>query len=143
MTPKQVERMKVPLLDLQAQYATIRDDVRAAIDRVFESQQFVLGAEVLALEEEIARYSQTKFAIGCASGSDALLLALMSCGVGEGDEVITSPFSFFATASSITRLGGRPVFVDIDEKTYNLDPALVAAAISAKAKVIMPVHLYG
>lgn len=135
--------MKVPLLDLQAQYATIRDEVRAAVDRVFASQRFVLGAEVQALEEEIARYSQTKFAIGCASGSDALLLALMSCGVGEGDEVITSPFSFFATASSITRLGGRPVFVDIDEKTYNLDPALVAAAISAKTKVIMPVHLYG
>ena len=85
---------KVPLLDLQAQYATIRDDVRGAIERVFDSQQFVLGAEVQALEEEIARYSQTKFAIGCASGSDALLLALMSCGVGAGDEVITTPFSF-------------------------------------------------
>ncbi len=135
--------MKVPLLDLQAQYATIRDEVRAAVDRVFASQQFVLGAEVQALEEEIAHYSQTKFAIGCASGSDALLLALMSCGVGEGDEVITSPFSFFATASSITRLGARPVFVDIDEKTYNLDPALVAAAITARTRVIMPVHLYG
>src|SRR6266571_5928235 len=134
--------MKVPLLDLQAQYATIHDEVRAAVDRVLASQQFVLGAEVQALEEEIARYSQTKFAIGCASGSDALLLALMSCGVGEGDEVITSPFSFFATASSITRLGARPVFVDI-EKTYNLNPALVAAAITARTRVIMPVHLYG
>jgi len=135
--------MRVPLLDLQAQYATIRDEVRAAVDGVFASQQFVLGAEVQALEEEIARYSQTKFAIGCASGSDALLLALMSCGVGEGDEVITSPFSFFATASSITRLGARPVFVDIDEKTYNLNPALIAAAITARTKAIMPVHLYG
>src|SRR6266536_2771256 len=135
--------MKVPLLDLQAQYATIHDEVRAAVDRVLASQQFVLGAEVQALEEEIARYSQTKFAIGCASGSDALLLALMSCGVCEGDEVITSPFSFFATASSVTRLGASPVFVDIDEKTYNLNPALVAAAITARTRVIMPVHLYG
>jgi len=143
MTPTPVAGMKVPLLDLQAQYATIRDDVRAAIDRVFESQQFVLGAEVQALEEEIARYSQTKFAVGCASGSDALLLALMSCGVGDGDEVITTPFSFFATASAITRLGARPVFVDIDEQTYNLKPSLAADAITERTKAIMPVHLYG
>jgi dTDP-4-amino-4,6-dideoxygalactose transaminase len=135
--------MRVPLLDLPAQYATIRDDVRAAIDRVFESQQFVLSAEVQALEEEIARYSQTKFAIGCASGSDALLLALMSCGVGVGDEVITTPFSFFATASAITRLGARPVFVDVDEQTYNIRPSLVAEAITEKTKAIVPVHLYG
>ncbi len=143
MTPKQVEKMKVPLLDLQAQYATIRDDVRAAIDRVFESQQFVLSAEVQALEEEIARYSQTKFAVGCASGSDALLLALMSCDVGDGDEVITTPFSFFATASAITRLGARPVFVDVDERTYNIRPSLVADAINERTKAIVPVHLYG
>ena len=143
MTPKQVERMKVPLVNLQAQYATIRDEVRAAIDRVFESQQFVLGAEVQALEEEIARYSQTRFAIGCASGSDALLLALMSCGVGEGDEVITTPFSFFATASAITRLGARPVFVDVDERTYNIRPSLVSEAITERTKAIVPVHLYG
>ena len=135
--------MKVPLLDLQAQYETIRDEVRAAVDRVFDSQHFVLGAEVQALEEELALYSQTKFAIGCASGSDALLLALMSLGVGDGDEVITTPFSFFATASSITRLGVRPVFVDIDQHTFNLDPALVAAAITEHTKVILPVHLYG
>ena len=135
--------MKVPLLDLQAQYATIRDEVRAAIDRVFESQQFVLSGEVKALEEEIARYCQTKFAIGCASGSDALLLALMSCGVGDGDEVITSPFTFFATASAITRLGARPVFVDVDERTYNIDPKLIAAAITERTKAIVPVHLYG
>jgi len=143
MTPKQIESMKVPLLDLRAQYATIRDDVRAAIDRVFESQQFVLSAEVQALEEEIARYSQTKFAVGCASGSDALVLALMSCGVGDGDEVITTPFSFFATASAITRLGARPVFVDVDEQTYNLNPSLVADAITERTKAIVPVHLYG
>src|SRR5712675_2766916 len=108
---------KVPLLDLQAQYETIRDEVRRAVDGVFDSQHFVLGAEVQALEEEIAHYSQTKFAVGCASGSDALLLALMSCGVDAGDEVITTPFSFFATASKIARLGARPVFVDIDQRT--------------------------
>src|SRR5205807_9583315 len=135
--------MKVPLLDLKAQYATIRDQVRAGVDRVFESQQFVLGPETLALEEEIARYSQTKFAVGCASGSEALLLALQSCGVGAGHEVITSPFTFFATASAITRLGARPVFVDINERTYNIDPAQVEAAITDRTKAIMPVHLYG
>lgn len=135
--------MKVPLLDLQAQYATIRDDVTVALARVFESQHFVLGAEVQALEEEIARYSQTKFAIGCASGSDALLLALMSCGVGEGDEVITTPFSFFATTSTVARLGARPVFVDINEQTYNIDTAQVAGAINERTKAIIPVHLYG
>ncbi len=134
---------KVPLLDLQAQYQTIRDEVRRAVDRVFDSQHFILGAEVQALEEEIARYSQTKFAIGCASGSDALLLALMSCGVTAGDEVITSPFSFFATAGAIARLGARPVFVDLDERTFNLDPSLVAAAITERTKAIVPVHLYG
>jgi dTDP-4-amino-4,6-dideoxygalactose transaminase len=142
MTPSQ-SQMKVPLLDLRAQYETIRDEVRTAVDRVFDSQHFVLGAEVQVLEEEIARYSQTKFAIGCASGSDALLLALMSCAVGPVDEVITSPFSFFATASSITRLGARPVFVDIDERTFNLDPALVDAALTEKTKAIVPVHIYG
>jgi dTDP-4-amino-4,6-dideoxygalactose transaminase len=135
--------MNVPLLDLQAQYETIRDEVRAAVDRVFEAQHFVLGAEVQALEEEIARYSQAKFAIGCASGSDALLLALMSCGVGQGDEVITTPFSFFATAGAITRLGARPVFVDIDQRTFNLNPALVGAAVTERTRAIIPVHLYG
>ena len=132
--------MKVPLLDLLAQYRTIKNQVEAAVARVFESQQFILGPEVQALEEEIARYCQTKFAIGCASGSDALLLALMSCGVGEGDEVITTPFSFFATASAIAHLGARPVFVDIDERTYNIDPALVSKAITECTKAIVPVH---
>src|SRR5438132_6273413 len=134
---------KVPLLDLQAQYATIRDEVRAAVDRVFESQQFVLGGEVKALEEEIARYCETKFAIGCASGSDALLLALMAHGIGEGDEVITASFTFFATAAAIARLGARPVFVDIDERTFNMDAGRVEAAISQRTKAIIAVHLYG
>jgi dTDP-4-amino-4,6-dideoxygalactose transaminase len=143
MTLSEFQMKKIPLLDLQAQYGTIRAEVRRAVDRVFDSQHFVLGAEVQALEEEIARYSQTKFAIGCASGSDALLLALMSCGVGAGHEVITTPFSFFATGSAIARLGARPVFVDIDEHTFNLDPSLVAAAMTEHTRAIVPVHLYG
>src|SRR3984893_12787247 len=143
MTPSQIQMKKVPLLDLRAQFETIRDEVLGAIRRVFDSQQFVLGAEVEELEEEIARYSQTKFAIGCASGSDALLLALMSCGIGQGDEVITTPFSFFATAAAITRLGARPVFVDIDARTFNLSPSLVAAAVTERTRAIIPVHLYG
>ena len=143
MTPSQIQTTKVPLLDLQAQFETIRDQVRAAVDRVFESQQFILGAEVAGLEEEIARYSQTKFAIGCASGSDALLLALMSCGIGAGDEVITTPFSFFATASSITRLGARPVFVDIDARTFNINSSLVTPAATERTRAIVPVHMYG
>src|SRR5258706_800999 len=139
----QLQMNKVPLLDLQAQYETIRDEVRRAVDRVFDSQHFVLGAEVQALEEELARYSQTKFAIGCASGSDALLLALMACAVGAGDEVITSPFSFLATAGAIARLGARPVFVDIEEQTFNINPELIAGAVTERTKAIVPVHLYG
>src|SRR5262244_619193 len=113
--------MNVPLINLQAQYASIRDAVREAVDRVFETQHFVMGPEVAALETEIAEYCRTKQAIGCASGSDALLLALMALNVGAGDEVITTPFSFFATASAIARLGARPVFVDIDPVTYNVN----------------------
>jgi dTDP-4-amino-4,6-dideoxygalactose transaminase len=135
--------MKVPLLDLHAQYDALRDELRAAVDRVMESQHFILGAEVQALEEEVARYSQTKHAIGCASGSDALLLALMALGVGAGDEVITTPYSFFATVSAITRLGASPVFVDIDPRTYNIDASRVEAAITSRTRAIMPVHLYG
>src|SRR5215218_9134645 len=135
--------MKVPLIDLQAQYAPIRDAVRLAVDRVFETQQFVMGPEVAALEAEVAAYCQTKEAIGCASGSDALLLALMALNVGRDDEVITTPFSFFATASAIARLGARPVFVDIDPVTYNLNVDLIPAAITARTRVVIPVHLYG
>ena len=135
--------MKIPLIDLKAQYVSIRDDVRAAVDRVFESQHFVMGPEVAALEAEVAAYCQTTEAIGCASGSDALLLALMALDVGPNDEVITSPFSFFATASAIARLGARPVFVDIDPLTYNLSVDQLAAAISSRTRVVLPVHLYG
>ena len=135
--------MNVPLLDLQAQYVSIRDDLQQAVERVMNSQRFVLGDEVRGLESSIAEYCQTKHAVGCASGSDALLLALMALDVKAGDEVITTPFSFFATGASIARLGARPVFVDIDPRCYNIDPSQVAGAITPRTKVIMPVHLYG
>ena len=135
--------MNVPLLDLQAQYASLRDEMRPAIERVLESQRFVLGDEVRRLESSIAEYCHTKYAVGCASGSDALLLAMMALDVSAGDEIITTPFSFFATGSCIARLGARPVFVDIDPHTYNLDVSQVADAITPRTKAIMPVHLYG
>ena len=135
--------MKVPLLDLQAQYQSLRDELLAATTRVMDSQRFVLGSEGLALEQELADYITSSFAIGCASGSDALLLALMALDIKKGDEVITTPFSFFATASAITRLGARPVFVDVDPQTYNIDPTAVSDAITPRTKAIMPVHLYG
>jgi dTDP-4-amino-4,6-dideoxygalactose transaminase len=135
--------MKVPLIDLQAQHASIRDGVRQAVDRVFESQHFVMGPEVAALENDVAGYCQTKEAIGCASGSDALLLALMALDLVPQDEVITTPFSFFATGSAIARLGARPVFVDIDPFTYNLNVDLIQAAITLRTRAVLPVHLYG
>lgn len=135
--------MNVPLLDLQSQYVLLRDELRQAVERVMESQRFVLGDEVRRLEASIAAYTETKHAIGCASGSDALLLALMALDVKSGDEVITTPFTFFATAAAITRLGARPVFVDIDPSTYNLDTAQVESAITDKTRALLPVHLYG
>jgi dTDP-4-amino-4,6-dideoxygalactose transaminase len=135
--------MNVPLLNLQAQYVSLRDEVRAAIDQVFETQHFVLGNQGRALEQAIAKYSQTKHAIGCASGSDALLLALMALDIGSGDEVVTTPFTFFATGAAISRLGAKPVFVDIDPLTYNIDVNAIPAAITSRTKAIMPVHLYG
>jgi dTDP-4-amino-4,6-dideoxygalactose transaminase len=135
--------MRVPLLDLKAQYATIRDEVRAAIDRVCDSQHFIMGPEVSALEEEVAAHSDARFAIGLSSGTDALLAALMAIGVGPGDDVVTTTYSFFATAGTIARLGARPVFVDIDPSTFNLDPARLAERITPRTKAIMPVHLFG
>jgi dTDP-4-amino-4,6-dideoxygalactose transaminase len=138
-----INKMKVPLLDLHEQNAALRPQMEAAIGRVLDSNGFILGAEVKALEDELAAYCSTKHAIGCASGSDALLLALMAVGVEAGDEVITTPYSFFATASAVTRLGARPVFVDIDPQTYNLDIRQVESNITGKTKAIQPVHLYG
>ena len=135
--------MNVPLLDLKAQYATIREDVDAAVRGVLETSRFIGGPEVSGLEEEVARYSQCAHAVGCASGTDALLLALWALGVGPGDEVITSAYSFFASAGVITNNGGTPVFVDIDPRTYNLDPLLLEKAITPRTKAVVAVSLYG
>ena len=133
----------IPLLDLKAQYVTIRSEIREAIDRVCDSQHFILGPEVRALEEAVASFCDAKFAVGVSSGTDALLIALMAIGVGPGDEVITSSFSFFATAGVIARLGARPVFVDIDRRNFNFDPSALEAKITARCKAVIPVHLFG
>jgi len=137
------DNLPVPLLDLRAQYASIREQVAEAIDRVLASQYFILGPEVEALEHEVAEYSQCQFGVGVSSGTDALLVALMAIGVKPGDEVITTPYTFFATVGSIARLGARPVFVDIDPITYNIDSEGLETAITPRTRAIIPVHLYG
>ena len=135
--------MPVPLLDLRAQHAAIKDAVTGALMQVVNDQSFILGAPVAQLEAEVARLSKTRYAVGCASGTDALLLALRALDIGRGDEVITSPFTFFATAGTIHNVGATAVFVDIDARTYNIRPDLAASAVNARTKAIIPIDLFG
>ena len=137
------QRVEVPLLDLKAQYKTLRDEVQPVVEEVFESQWFIGGAHVSGLEQEVATYVGAQYGIGVTSGTDALLLALWAMGVGPGDEVITTPYTFFATVGSIARLGAHCRFVDIEPDTFNIDPTKIAAAITSRTKVILPVHLFG
>ncbi len=135
--------MAVPLLDLKAQHATIRAEVVRAMTQVVDDQAFILGAPVAQLEAEVAKLSQAKYAVGCANGTDAILIALRALDIGRGDEVVTTPFTFFATGGTIHNVGATPVFVDIDPKTYNIRPDLAAAAVTGKTKAIIPVDLFG
>lgn len=139
------DRKAVPLLDLSRQYASVRAEVLAAVDAVCDSQHYILGEAVTNFETAAAQFLGAKACIGCASGTDAIFLALAAAGIGAGDEVVTTPFSFFATASSITRVGARPVFADIDPETFNLDPASVQKLLGHRVRLraILPVHLYG
>lgn len=139
----QVRSVPVPLLDLKAQFASIRGDIVSAVTAVLESQQFILGPVVSECEKRIAEYCGCAFGVGVSSGTDALLLALMAERIGPGDEVITTPYTFFATAGSIARVGAKPVFVDILPDTFNIDPSQIEAKITAATKAIIPVHLYG
>jgi dTDP-4-amino-4,6-dideoxygalactose transaminase len=135
--------MNIPLLDLKAQFKPLRAEILSAMEAVCDEQGFVLGPHVVAFEEATAKYVASRYAISCASGSDALLLSLMALGVGAGDEVITVPFTFFATAGAVSRLGAKPVFVDIQSDSFNLDPTQIEKAITSRTKAIIPVHLFG
>ena len=142
VTANQV-RTIIPMLDLRAQYHAIREEIQAALREVLDSQQFILGPQVQALEDEIARYCGTKFAVGVASGADALILALRAAGIAPGDEVLVPSFTYIATADSVSHLGARPVFADIQPDTFTLDPAKLESKISPRTRAIVPVHLYG
>lgn len=135
--------MKIPVLDLKPQYEQIKEEIQLAINRVIESTQFIMGPDVKLFEQEVAEYLGIKHTIAVNSGTDALVIGLRSLGIGEGDEVITTPFSFFATAESISNVGAKPVFADVDPKSFNIDPKEIKTKITAKTKAIMPVHLYG
>lgn len=135
--------MKIPLLDLRSQYNSIKTEIDTAINGILQTQHFVLGEEVGRLEGEIASYCNVKYGVGVASGTDALLLSLKALGVKRGDEVITTPLTFIATGEAISNLGAKPVFVDVDKMTYNIDPSLIESKITEKTKAILPVHLYG
>jgi dTDP-4-amino-4,6-dideoxygalactose transaminase len=135
--------MKIPFFELNSQFSSIEKEIKYALDEVFKNQQFILGPKVEALEQTIANYCQTQYAIGVASGSDAILLSLMALGIGKGDEVLLPPFTFFATAGSVSRVGAIPVFIDIDPKTFNIDPSKIGEKISSRTKAIIPVHLFG
>ncbi|MFN7987786.1 MAG: DegT/DnrJ/EryC1/StrS family aminotransferase [Thermoanaerobaculia bacterium] len=143
MEPTMPLAVPVPLLDLKKQYATLRDPIRAATDELFESQGFILGPKVEAFEKAIAEYVGVKHAVGMSSGTDAQLAAMMALGIGPGDDVVTSPYTFFASAGAVVRLGARPVFCDIEPATFNVDPEKLAKAITPRTKAIQPVHLYG
>lgn len=134
---------KIPMLDLNAQYASIRGEIQAAINAVLDSQHFILGPQVQSLEEEIARYCGRKFGVGVASGTDAIILALRAAGVGPGDEVLVPSFTFIATADSVSLLGAKPVFIEIQPESFNLDPQKIASKITSRTRAIVPVHLYG
>lgn len=135
--------MKIPVLDLKPQYEQIKDQVQAAMNRVLESGQFIMGPDVKLFEQEVAEYLGVKHTVAVNSGTDALVIGLRALGIGVGDEVITTPFSFFATAESISNVGAKPIFADIDPQSFNIDPEAIRKHITPNTKAIMPVHLYG
>jgi len=143
MVDKQGMKVQVPLVDLKSQYETIKNEINRATEEVLSSGSYILGSNVRSLEDEVARYCGVKCAVGVASGTDALVLALNALGIGKEDEVITTPFTFFATAEAITQVGAKPVFVDIEEESFNIDPTRIEEKVTQKTKAIIPVHLYG